>query len=104
MKYDCVTCGACCRMESNNAGHTVLNKRDIERLQPLGIVTKHRRFRLPVLRTKPYVDGGVVCAALQGKTGEHVSCGIYTIRPSYCIKYKPGSAQCKEARAKWNVD
>lgn len=101
--FDCVTCGSCCHMDSNNSGHTVLNKTDIKRLKPMGLVVIHPRFRLPVIRTKPYKDGGVVCSALQGKVTDHVSCGIYSIRPAFCIKYKPGSDECLEARKNWNL-
>ncbi len=99
-EFDCTACGACCRMQHSNEGYTPLNKSDIARLTPLGIIRKHPRFKLPVLRTKPYKDS-VVCSALMGNVGKRVHCAIYKDRPSFCARFKPGSSECKEARERW---
>ena len=38
------------------------------------------------------------CAALMGKLGEKVACGIYEWRPSPCREFEAGSAACQQAR------
>jgi Fe-S-cluster containining protein len=49
------------------------------------------------------------CVALEGKVGQHVSCGIYTMRPSPCrdfeASFEHGEHQprCDEARAKYGL-
>jgi hypothetical protein len=40
------------------------------------------------------------CAALTGKLGESVACGIYEWRPSPCREFEEGSDGCRRARAK----
>jgi Fe-S-cluster containining protein len=39
------------------------------------------------------------CAALSGRIGEHVSCGIYEWRPGPCRELEAGSDACNRARA-----
>ena len=39
------------------------------------------------------------CAALTGKLGEHVGCGIYEWRPSPCHEFEEGSDACQRARS-----
>jgi len=38
------------------------------------------------------------CAALMGKLGEKVACGIYEWRPSPCREFESGSSACEQAR------
>jgi Fe-S-cluster containining protein len=38
------------------------------------------------------------CAALTGKLGEKVGCGIYEWRPSPCREFEEGSDACARAR------
>jgi len=38
------------------------------------------------------------CAALTGRPGERVACGIYEWRPSPCREFDAGSAACNTAR------
>lgn len=38
------------------------------------------------------------CAALMGKLGEKVACGIYEWRPSPCREFEAGSQACLQAR------
>jgi Fe-S-cluster containining protein len=40
------------------------------------------------------------CAALTGKPGEKVACGIYEWRPSPCREFEEGSDACRRARMK----
>lgn len=40
------------------------------------------------------------CAALTGKVGEKVACGIYEWRPSPCREFEAGSEACGRARAR----
>ena len=40
------------------------------------------------------------CAALVGKIGESVSCGIYEWRPNPCHELEAGSDACGRARAR----
>jgi Fe-S-cluster containining protein len=39
------------------------------------------------------------CAALTGKVGQRVACGIYEWRPSPCREFEAGSDACDRARA-----
>ena len=38
------------------------------------------------------------CAALTGRIGERVACGIYEWRPNPCRELEPGSDACLQAR------
>lgn len=38
------------------------------------------------------------CAALSGRLGQRVGCGIYEWRPSPCREFEAGSAACNSAR------
>ena len=40
------------------------------------------------------------CAALTGRVGERVACGIYEWRPSPCREFESGSDACHRARAR----
>ncbi len=40
------------------------------------------------------------CAALTGRLGERVACGIYEWRPSPCREFEAGSDACLRARAR----
>jgi hypothetical protein len=40
----------------------------------------------------------VRCAALTGRVGEAVGCGIYEWRPSPCREFSEGSDACERAR------
>ena len=40
------------------------------------------------------------CAALTGRVGERVACGIYEWRPSPCREFEAGSDACLRARAR----
>jgi hypothetical protein len=38
------------------------------------------------------------CAALTGRVGQRVACGIYEWRPSPCREFEAGSPACQQAR------
>jgi uncharacterized protein len=40
------------------------------------------------------------CAALTGKLGEKIACGIYEWRPSPCREFEEGSDACNRARGR----
>ncbi|EGI77845.1 hypothetical protein HGR_03999 [Hylemonella gracilis ATCC 19624] len=40
------------------------------------------------------------CAALTGKLGTQVACGIYEWRPSPCREFEEGSEACNRARSR----
>ena len=40
------------------------------------------------------------CAALTGKLGDRVACGIYEWRPSPCREFEAGSEACQRARSR----
>lgn len=40
------------------------------------------------------------CAALSGRIGEKIGCGIYEWRPSPCREFEEGSEACQRARAR----
>jgi Fe-S-cluster containining protein len=42
----------------------------------------------------------VRCAALTGRVGEQVACGIYEWRPSPCREFEAGADACQRARAR----
>jgi len=43
------------------------------------------------------------CAALTGKVGVQVGCGIYEWRPSPCREFAEGDDACHKARARHNL-
>lgn len=43
------------------------------------------------------------CAALGGKIGEKVACGIYECRPNPCRELEAGSDACTRARARHHL-
>ena len=45
----------------------------------------------------------VRCAALSGRLGESVGCGIYEWRPSPCREFEAGSDACQRARARHSL-
>lgn len=45
----------------------------------------------------------VRCAALTGKLGEKVACGIYEWRPSPCREFSEGSDACQRARRRHSL-
>jgi Fe-S-cluster containining protein len=91
----CTTCGACCAcfrvdfsvFELDSQGGSV----------PDGLadaITDHTAR----MRGTDYAPPR--CAALSGRLGEKVGCGIYEWRPSPCREFAEGSEACARARAR----
>ena len=93
MSNPCTTCGACCAsfrvdfsvMETQAEGGSVPGGLAVE-------VTAHTARMRGTDHSPPR------CAALTGKLGERVACGIYEWRPSPCREFEAGSDACQRAR------
>ena len=90
---DCQTCGACCanfRVDfstserDDNGGHVPAG---------LALDVNHSTCRMRGTDHSP-----PRCAALTGKVGHTVGCGIYEWRPSPCREFEAGSDACHRAR------
>jgi Fe-S-cluster containining protein len=95
MSNPCVTCGVCCAsfrvdfstMETQAEGGSVPDGLAVE-------VTGH------IARMRGTDHSPPRCAALTGKLGERVACGIYEWRPSPCREFEAGSEACQRARVR----
>jgi uncharacterized protein len=95
----CTTCGACCAsfrvdfsvMETQAEGGTV----------PDGLAEEVTRF---TARMRGTDHSPPRCAALTGKLGERVGCGIYEWRPSPCREFEAGSDACQRARVRHGLE
>jgi Fe-S-cluster containining protein len=93
--HPCQACGACCACfrvdfaagELDDNGGSVPSGLAVE-------VTSHT-WRM---RGTDHVP--IRCAALTGKIGGRVACGIYEWRPNPCRELEPGSDACERARAR----
>lgn len=91
----CTSCGACCAcfrvdfsvQETQDGGGSVPNGLAVEVTSSTSRMrgTDHQPVR---------------CAALTGKIGDTVGCGIYEWRPSPCREFEEGSDACDRARTK----
>jgi uncharacterized protein len=93
--HPCLSCGACCtRFRVDFA---------VEELQehggsvPDGLAVEVTSF---TCRMRGTDHSPPRCAALMGKPGESVACGIYEWRPSPCREFEAGSSACDAARAR----
>lgn len=89
----CTACGACC------AGYRVDFARE-ELSSEGGVVPDGLAVDLTrqLCRMRGTDRRSPRCAALTGKVGERVSCGIYEWRPSPCREFEAGSEACAQAR------
>jgi Fe-S-cluster containining protein len=93
--HPCLDCGACCAAfrvdfsihELDAHGGAV----------PAGLAVA-LNATLARLRGTDHVPPR--CAALAGRIGERVQCGIYAERPGACRELEPGSEACDGARAR----
>ena len=91
--HPCLTCGACCAsfrvdfsvQESEEAGGQV----------PAGLAVE---VNGNICRMRGTDHSPPRCAALTGKIGQQVACGIYEWRPNPCRELEPGSDACARAR------
>ena len=89
----CTQCGVCCAsfrvdfavQELNEQGGTV----------PDGLAVEVNAT-IARMRGTDHVPSR--CAALTGKLGQQVACGIYEWRPSPCREFEEGSDACQRAR------
>jgi Fe-S-cluster containining protein len=93
MEDSCTECGACCASfrvdfsthELLSAGGSVPDGLTVE---VNGSTCRMRGTdHLPIR-----------CAALTGRVGDRVACGIYEWRPNPCRELEPGSPGCEKAR------
>ena len=89
----CTTCGACCACF--RVDFSVHEREDLGGCVPSGL-TVDVNARLARMRGTDHQPPR--CAALSGKLGEKISCGIYEWRPSPCREFEAGSEACAMAR------
>ena len=93
MTHPFLTCGACCA--SFRVDFAVQELEGCGGRVPCGLadpITEH----LHRMRGTDYRSPR--CAALTGKLGDKVACGIYEWRPSPCREFEAGSDACRQAR------
>jgi len=95
---DCQSCGACCaafrvdfhRDELQSEGGGV----------PDGLATE---LTGTLCRLRGTDHASPRCAALTGRIGQRVACGIYEWRPSPCRELAAGGDACLRARARHGI-
>jgi uncharacterized protein len=98
-QHPCLCCGACCASfrvdfatdELDEMGGTV----------PAGLAVD---VNGSICRMRGTDHVPVRCAALVGKVGDKVACGIYEWRPSPCREFEAGSHACNKARMRHGLD
>jgi len=91
----CISCGACCACF--RVDFAVYELDDMGGRVPAGL-TVEVNSSTARMRGTDHVP--IRCAALTGKVGEQVACGIYEWRPSPCHEFEEGSDACQRARAR----
>ncbi len=91
----CQSCGACC---ANFRVDFSVYELDIEGGSVPSGLTVEVNGNTARMRGTDHVP--IRCAALTGKLGEKVGCGIYEWRPSPCHEFEEGSDACNRARAR----
>ena len=93
MNLDCQDCGACCA--SFRVDFSIHETQAEGGAVPDGLA-------VPVTATTCRLRGTdhlpARCAALTGRVGQRVACGIYEWRPSPCREFQAGSDACGRAR------
>jgi uncharacterized protein len=115
MKFNCLTCGACCayfhleeKQDSGNALYAVPINPKCNSVPPK-FVQIGRRTEIAdsqkdadengfYFTTKFVRPQGLKCSALQGTIGKQIKCVIYEQRPPVCRQFEAGSEKCLEAR------
>ena len=91
----CTACGACCAsFRVDFSAHEV---QDQGGSVPMGLADEITDT-LWRMRGTDHVPAR--CAAMSGRIGGHVGCGIYEWRPSPCREFEAGSDACQRARAR----
>ena len=91
----CVSCGACCACF--RVDFAVYELEGMGGNVPEGLAQEVNGSTMR-MRGTDYVP--IRCAALTGRVGEKVACGIYEWRPSPCREFEEGSEACDKARRK----
>lgn len=91
----CTSCGACC--SCFRVDFAVYELESLGGRVPDGL-TVEVNGNTARMRGTDHVP--IRCAALTGKLGAQVACGIYEWRPSPCREFEEGSDACHRARAR----
>lgn len=91
----CQSCGACCA--NFRVDFSVYELDEMGGHVPAGLTVEVNGSTCR-MRGTDHVP--IRCAALSGKLGDHVGCGIYEWRPSPCREFAEGSDACHRARAR----
>jgi hypothetical protein len=92
---NCQDCGACCAsFRVDFAVQELLSEGGCVPDGLTAAVTRH------TCRMRGTDHQSPRCAALTGRVGERVACGIYEWRPSPCREFESGSDACLRARAR----
>lgn len=89
----CQSCGACCACF--RVDFAVYELDDMGGHVPSGLAVDVNGSTCR-MRGTDHVP--IRCAALTGRVGEQVACGIYEWRPSPCREFEAGSDACARAR------
>jgi Fe-S-cluster containining protein len=89
----CTRCGACCA--SFRVDFSVHELEDLGGCVPSGL---GEVVNADIARMRGTDHQPPRCAALSGKFGEKIGCGIYEWRPSPCREFEEGSEACDLAR------
>lgn len=95
---ECQRCGACCAWF--RVDFSLYERDDAGGQVPLGLTVDVNGSTVRMRGTDHWPPR---CAALTGKLGERVGCGIYEWRPSPCREFSEGSDSCTRARAKFGL-
>jgi uncharacterized protein len=91
----CTHCGACCASFRVDFSLQQLQSHGGSVPDGLAVEVNHSTCRMRGTDHTP-----PRCAALAGKLGDKVSCGIYEWRPNPCHELEAGSDACQLARAR----
>jgi len=91
----CTSCGACCA--SFRVDFAVYELQSMGGTVPDGLAVEVNGSTCR-MRGTDHVP--IRCAALTGRVGEQVACGIYEWRSSPCREFAEGDYACNKARAR----
>ncbi len=89
----CTSCGACCACF--RVDFAVQERDDTGGQVPTGLTVD---VTSGIARMRGTDHSPARCAALTGRLGQIVGCGIYEWRPSPCREFAEGSEACMRAR------
>jgi len=89
----CTRCGACCA--AFRVDFAVYELDELGGQVPSGLADQ---INGSTCRMRGTDHVPIRCAALTGKVGEQVACGIYEWRPAPCREFQEGDYACNKAR------